>query len=159
MPSSSRALEPVASLCVGMPKRMNASQAEVEGGADFLHQPIDAQLVVAGHGGDLLLDAAARPHEQRQDQVVRRQRGFADEVAQQRMAAQAARADDGETAGGMGFGVHGIARSVYAFNHCSNARSPSWYAVRHAGFGATGSRNLTSTATASAVVNGAAMPF
>ena len=44
-----------------------------------------------------------------------------------------------------------------ACNHCSNARSPSWYAARHAGFGATGSRNLTSTATASAIVNGAAI--
>ena len=36
------------------------ADAEVDGGADLLHQPIDAELVVARHRGDFFLDAAAR---------------------------------------------------------------------------------------------------
>src|SRR5439155_14556832 len=71
-------------------------QADIHGGADFIDQAVHAQLVVAGHGRDLFLDVLARADEERQDQVLWRQIGFADEGADHRVVAQAARSAGGE---------------------------------------------------------------
>ena len=91
MPSSSRALEPVASLCVGNAEEDEGADAQVDGGADLVDQAIDAELVVARHRGDFFLDAVAGADEQRQDEIVDGERRLADEAADQRMMAQAAR--------------------------------------------------------------------
>ena len=60
MPSSSRALEPVASLCVGNAEEDERPHAQVDGGADLVDEAIDAELIVARHRRDFFLDALGR---------------------------------------------------------------------------------------------------
>jgi porphobilinogen synthase len=61
-----------------------------------LDQAVGADLEVARHRGDFLLDAVAGAHEQRQDQVARRQRCLAHEFADGRMMTQTAGTVRGE---------------------------------------------------------------
>src|SRR5438093_879628 len=58
--------------------------------------PARAGLEVARHGGDLLADALAGADEQRQDQVADGEGGFAHQVADDRVMAEAAQARGGK---------------------------------------------------------------
>ena len=99
MPSSSRALEPAASLLRRNAEEDEREQAQVESGADFIDQAIDAELKVAGHRRDFLADATAGADEQRQDEIARSQSRLAHQVADERMVPQATRTNDGELTG------------------------------------------------------------
>src|SRR5262245_32840795 len=83
------------------------SDAAFEGRADLAHEGIDAELKVAGHRGDLLADALAGPHEQRQDEVARGEGGRADRLANEGGVAEASGAGGGE------FGWHEFSRWGY----------------------------------------------
>ena len=75
MPESLAASLPTASFSAGMPNSMHAAQAQVGGRAEFLGQQVGRQLKIARHGRDLLADLSARPDEQRQHEVGRREPG------------------------------------------------------------------------------------
>src|SRR2546421_5768677 len=70
-----------------------AGDAHAGGILAFLDQLIHGEAVLAGHGCDRLSHAAAVHDEQGIDEVVDRQRRLADEFAEQRFFAQAARAE------------------------------------------------------------------
>jgi hypothetical protein len=70
-----------------------------------LHGEVHAQALDAGHGGNGLPAAGPVQHEERQDQVVRRQLRLGDEAAGERVDAVAARAAAGKAAKGMGMGA------------------------------------------------------
>jgi hypothetical protein len=65
-------------------------QSEIDVLADFIDQSIDAELVVARHRGDLILDILAGPDEERQDQVPGRQVRLTDQLADDRVMTQTA---------------------------------------------------------------------
>ena len=72
-------------------------------------RPVDAAPLHAGHAGHVLRLAAAVEHEDRQDQVLRRQPVFAHQVAAEGVAAQSARAAGGEGRRGLvTAGVSGV---------------------------------------------------
>ncbi len=87
----------------GNAEEHEGAQPQVNGRADLVHEAVDAELIVAGHGRNFIPDAAARTNEERQNEVVDIERGFAHQVADQWMLAQPAWADDGET----GIMIHG----------------------------------------------------
>src|SRR5207245_7488911 len=60
---------------------------------DFLHQAIDAELVIARHRRDFLLDPSARPNKQRQNQIVNGEPSFANQIANERVVAKPAKAN------------------------------------------------------------------
>ena len=104
MPSSSQGAGAGRVLVRGDAEEDERLDAQVAGRADLVDERIDAELEVARHRGDLLPDALAGPHEQRQDQVARREFGFADQFADERVVAQPAGPGGGE-AGGRSVGV------------------------------------------------------
>ena len=88
MPSSLDALEPVASLLAGDAEKHKRPQAEIDRRADFVDESIDAELIIAGHGGDFFFDVPPRANKQRQDQILGRQIGLPDQGADDGMMAK-----------------------------------------------------------------------
>src|SRR6059058_4723678 len=68
--------------------------AQLAGGPDLVDEPVDAELVVARHGRDLLPDPGPGADEQRQDEVAGVETGLADHVPDERVGPQAAGADN-----------------------------------------------------------------
>src|SRR5437763_1654802 len=77
----------------GNTEEQHAGDAHAGGILALLDQLIHGEAVLAGHRRDRLAHAAAVHDEQGVDEVVDRQRRLADELAEQRLFAQAARAE------------------------------------------------------------------
>ena len=84
MPSSAQALEPCGVLAGRDAEEDERLDAELDGAADFVDQAIDAELKVARHRRDFLANAAAGADEERQDEILGGQRGFAHQIAEDR---------------------------------------------------------------------------
>ena len=65
--------------------------AEVERRPHFLDEAVDTELIVARHRRNFFLDAAARTHEKRKNQVRDTQRRFAHQFAHQGVMPQPSR--------------------------------------------------------------------
>ena len=81
IPSSRSAADPRASLCSGMPKRMIAGMPSSATSATAFAQPVERELILARHRGDLAPQVLAVVDEQRVDQVVHGQMVLADQLA------------------------------------------------------------------------------
>ena len=83
-------------LLVGNPEQDHAADPQRVRALAFLHQFVDRELEVAGHGGDRLADAFAGAGEQRQDEIGRLELGFAHQPPHRFRDAQPALAMGGE---------------------------------------------------------------
>lgn len=75
-------------LVFGDSEQQNAAQPQVGRLPNLVGQKVGRDLVVARHRADLLAEVLARPHEQRQDQIGRRDVGFTDQAPHGRMGAK-----------------------------------------------------------------------
>ena len=100
MPASLMASLPGGVLLRRDAEQQHAAQAQVGRLADLVGQQVGRELVVAGHGGDLLPEPLARPHKQRQHQLRRPKGRLPHEPADRRVQSQSPHASDRKTAAG-----------------------------------------------------------
>jgi hypothetical protein len=98
-------------------------EAQLHRFADFVHQAIDTELMVARHRRNFFLNPATRTDKQRQDEIVYRESRFANQISHQGMVAEPAHPDSWKT-GAPGasrlcvwLGIRSGRLIYWAFNH------------------------------------------